>query len=51
MVCEKCLPLTVLSHVANSSDLVFQEGIKQSIRTDFTEARSVRYEMSGEYLS
>lgn len=30
-----------LSPVANKSELVFQEGIKQSIRTDFTEARCV----------
>lgn len=40
-MCENCLALLVLSHVANYSDLVFQEGIKQAIRTDFTEARSV----------
>ena len=40
-MCENCLALIVLSHVANSSDLVFQEGIKQTIRTDFIEARSV----------
>lgn len=40
-MCENCLALVVLSHVGNCSDLVFQEGIKQTIRTDFTEARSV----------
>lgn len=45
-LCENSLTLIVLSLVANYFNLVFQNRIKQTIRTNLTKARSVPSHMS-----